>query len=74
MTMPKRRVTSTPSTVYFDVRKANDCAWLFHEQFGDVQTSESNLYYFFQVNVKGLAALRERYHRFMVGGAKVVFP
>lgn len=53
------------TAAHFDVRKANERVWQFHERFGAVRTAESDLDYFYQLNCKAIAASRERYRRFL---------
>lgn len=57
---------------HFEVRKGNERVWQFHERFGAVRTSETELEYHYQIEAAAIAASRTRYRRFLEGTVTVV--
>lgn len=58
---------------HFDVRKNNRRVWQFHERFGAVRTTESELDYFFRINGRAIATARLRYRKFLPDGVSVEY-
>lgn len=50
---------------HFDVRKANDRVWRFHERFGAVRVAESVLDYFYQIGRDPILMARTRYKKYL---------
>lgn len=57
---------------HFEVRKGNERVWQFHERFGAVRTSETELEYHYQIEAAAIAASRTRYRRFLESSVTVV--
>jgi RimJ/RimL family protein N-acetyltransferase len=56
---------------HFEVRKGNERVWQFHERFGAVRTSETELEYHYKIEAAAIAASRSRYRRFLDGSVIV---
>ncbi|OYZ76253.1 MULTISPECIES: GNAT family N-acetyltransferase [unclassified Polaromonas] len=56
---------------HFKVRKGNQSVWQFHERFGAVRTSETELDYHYQIEASNIMASRSRYRRFLDGSLTV---
>lgn len=56
---------------HFEVRKGNERVWQFHERFGAVRTSETELDYHYKIEAAAIAASRSRYRRFLDGSVTV---
>ena len=52
---------------HFEVRKGNERVWQFHERFGAVRTSETELDYNYKLEASAIAVSRNRYRRFLEG-------
>ena len=50
---------------HFDVRKANESVWRFHERFGARRTGETEIDYFYIINSKAISKARERNRKFL---------
>lgn len=57
---------------HFEVRKGNERVWQFHERFGAVRTSETDLEYYYKIEAAAIASSRNRYRRFLEGSVAVV--
>lgn len=53
------------SRAHFDVRKANEHVWRFHERFGATRVGESALDYYYRIEPDAIAASRQRYRRYL---------
>lgn len=56
---------------HFDVRKANERVWRFHERFGAVRVAESALDYFYQIAHDKVSLARKRYKKYLPESVKV---
>lgn len=52
-------------TAHFDVRKANDRVWKFHERFGAQRISETDLDYFYHLSYDAILKSRTTYVKFL---------
>jgi RimJ/RimL family protein N-acetyltransferase len=50
---------------HFEVRKANERVWLFHERFGAKRISENELEYIYEINRSAIDHSRDHYKRFL---------
>lgn len=50
---------------HFDVRKANESVWRFHERFGAERVSESEQDYFYKIDFAAIEEARRRYKKFL---------
>lgn len=57
---------------HFEVSKGNERVWQFHERFGAVRVSETELEYHYQIEAAAITASRSRYQRFLEGSVSVV--
>lgn len=60
------------NSAHFDVRKGNERVWQFHERFGAVRTTETELDYRYRIEAPAITASRIRYRRFLDGSVTVV--
>jgi RimJ/RimL family protein N-acetyltransferase len=56
----------------FDVRKANERVWQFHQRFGAKRVAETELDYFYEINQPAIDAARQRYAKFLPTGIKLL--
>lgn len=56
---------------HFDVRKANEKVWKFHERFGAVRVKITELDYFYTLSNAAIRASMDHYHRFLSGSIQV---
>ena len=59
------------SASHFDVRKANERVWQFHERFGAQRTHETDLDYFYSLSLEAIQAARKRYTKFLAQAVTV---
>jgi RimJ/RimL family protein N-acetyltransferase len=52
------------SAAHFDVRKANERVWAFHERFGAVRTDANEQDFFYVIEEQSIKASIHRYRRF----------
>lgn len=57
---------------HFDVRKANERVWRFHERFGAQRIKESETDYFYALNIENMCSSRNRYKKFLDGPVEVI--
>lgn len=50
---------------HFDVRKANESVWRFHERFGAERVAETDQDYLYRIGHKEICAARQRYNKFL---------
>jgi RimJ/RimL family protein N-acetyltransferase len=60
------------SSAHFDVRKANERVWAFHERFGALRSGETELDWLYELSEHAIISARKRYHRFLPD--KLVIP
>ncbi len=53
------------------IRKDNERVWQFHERFGAIRTSKSELDYFYRIDGDAIDAARRRFKRFLDGSVNV---
>lgn len=53
------------SAAHFDVRKANERVWAFHERFGAFRSGESELDWFYKLSGQAITNARKRYRRYL---------
>lgn len=58
-------------SAHFDVRKGNQSVWQFHERFGAVCTSETEIDYFYSISLDGIQKSRKRYARYLPSGIRL---
>jgi len=58
---------------HFDVRKANERVWQFHERFGAIRVDENDTDYFYKINLDAIAASRLHYKQFLEESVDVIF-
>lgn len=61
------------TAAHFDVRKGNERIWQFHERFGAIRTSETEIDYFYTLDIDAITASRKRYQRFLATSVYVEF-
>jgi len=59
------------SASHFDVRKENEKVWRFHERFGARRISETELDYFYTLDIQSIIASCSRYSKFLPDGIVV---
>lgn len=52
-------------SAHFDVRKANENVWRFHERFGAVRVGESEVDYFYKLGFSKISSARIRYKKYL---------
>lgn len=52
-------------SAHFDVRKGNDRVWKFHERFGAVRVSETDLDYFYHLSLESIQQSRVTYAKYL---------
>lgn len=57
---------------HFDVRKANEKVWRFHERFGAKRVGDSDDDFFYRLNMDSIMISMERYKRFLPQGIRVI--
>ena len=50
---------------HFDVRKGNEHVWHFHERFGAQRVGESEIDYFYEINVEKIRASCSKYKKYL---------
>jgi len=55
------------SAAHFDVRKANERVWAFHERFGAVRTNSDEDHFFYVIKEQEIRNSMQRYRRFLAG-------
>jgi RimJ/RimL family protein N-acetyltransferase len=55
------------TSAHFDVRKANQSVWSFHERMGAQRTGETSEDYFYVIGPSAIASARARYRRYLTG-------
>lgn len=60
------------NSAHFDVRRGNERVWQFHERFGAVRTTETELDYRYRIEAPAITASRIRYRRILDGSVTVV--
>lgn len=50
---------------HFDVRKANESVWRFHERFGAKRIGENELDYLYSVDLETIQVARSKYRKFL---------
>jgi len=58
---------------HFDVRKANEKVWQFHERFGAIRIGETGLDYYYRLNLNAIQAARQQYKKILHDGVQVEF-
>lgn len=53
------------TAAHFDVRKANQSVWQFHERFGAQRIAETDLDYFYTLEFEAIQLSRKRYSKFL---------
>ncbi|MRH78503.1 GNAT family N-acetyltransferase [Spiribacter sp. C176] len=53
------------TAAHFDVRKANQSVWQFHERFGAQRIAETDLDYFYTLAFEAIQSSRKRYRKFL---------
>lgn len=61
------------TSAHFDVRKANERVWRFHERFGAQRVSETEQDLFYRLDQPSIRASLHRYRRYLDGGVNVKF-
>ena len=56
---------------HFDVRRANQSVWRFHERFGAVRIGETSEDFLYTISHDAIAAALDRYSRFLPNGIRV---
>lgn len=59
------------SAAHFDVRKANERVWQFHERFGAQRTGETDQDYLYCLGFDAIQIGRQRYAKFLPAGVTV---
>ena len=52
-------------TAHFQVHRANERVWAFHERFGAVRVAENDVEYHYTLSADSIAASRKRYARYL---------
>lgn len=55
-------------SAHFDVRKGNQSVWQFHERFGAVRTSETDIDYLYSLDLDEIKKSRRRYAKYLPNG------
>jgi len=58
---------------HFDVRKANEKVWQYHERCGARRTHETEIDYFYSMDREAIEQLFQRYHSRIPNGIEVAF-
>jgi RimJ/RimL family protein N-acetyltransferase len=53
------------SAAHFDVRKANERVWTFHERFGAIRNGETTEDWLYELDQQAINAARRRYRRYL---------
>lgn len=53
------------SGAHFDVRKANERVWAFHERFGAIRIGETSEDWLYELDQQAIDAARQRYRRYL---------
>lgn len=56
---------------HFDVRKENERVWQFHERFGAVRTSETEIDYLYKLPIESIQESLQRYKKFLPLGISI---
>jgi len=56
---------------HFDVRKANERVWQFHERFGAIRVDENDTDFFYIINLDAITESRLRYKQFLEFGVSI---
>jgi hypothetical protein len=59
-------------SAHFDVRKGNKNVWLFHERFGARRTKETELDYFYEINLNSIENSLKKYNKYLPDPIKLV--
>ncbi len=61
------------SAAHFDVRKGNERVWQFHERFGAKRIEETELDYFYRLDLDAIQSSNKRYVKILPNGVSVEF-
>lgn len=59
------------NAAHFDVRKGNEKVWQYHERYGARRVNESDLDYFYTLELAAIVDSRKRYEKYLPNGVSV---